>query len=209
MATRSSARTPVDQQRLAASINGAQQWLLKQQDKDGYWSGELEDNVSITSEYLLLTHHHGVGNREQWAKIVAYLRHHQQPEGYWAQWYGGPGELSTSIEAYFALKLAGEDPSSPHMVRARDWILEQGGIAETRVFTKLWLALFDQFDWDRLPAMPPWFNLLPAWFPINLYEFASRNDETCLACRVHHSDNHFSERSGTGMFVVWSETTTF
>ncbi len=208
MASPSSAspQSSVDQQRLTSSIGGAQQWLLEQQDEDGYWRGELEANVSITSEYLLLTHHLGIGNREQWTKIVAYLRHHQQPEGYWAQWYGGPGELSTSVEAYFALKLAGEDPSSPHMVRARDWIIDQGGIAETRVFTKLWLALFDQFDWDRLPAMPPWINLLPSWFPVNLYEFASWARATIVGITVVFALRPTATLpAGAGVQELWSD----
>ncbi|MEE9278292.1 MAG: squalene--hopene cyclase [Dehalococcoidia bacterium] len=181
----SPAQSPaVDEARLAASITGAQEWLSEHQYKDGYWCGELEANVSISAEYLLLTHHLGIGDRERWRKIVAYLRHHQQPQGYWAQWYGGPGELSTTIEAYFALKLAGEDPTAPHMVRAREWILDQGGIANARVFTKLWLALFDQFDWDQLPAMPAWLNLLPTWFPVNLYEFGSWARATIVGITV-------------------------
>ena len=163
----------IDEARLRRCLQRAQEWLLADQHPSGYWHGELEANVSITAEYLLLNQHLGLGNREQWDKIVRYLRHQQRPEGFWSQWYGGPGRLSTSIEAYFALKLAGEDPAAPHMVRAREWILAQGGISETRVFTKIWLALFNQFDWEQLPAMPPWVNLLPSWFPVNLYEFAS------------------------------------
>ena len=175
---------PVDPARLSDSVGRARDWLLADQAEDGYWWGELEANVSITAEYLLLTHHLGIGDPARWEKIARYLRHHQQPEGYWAQWWGGPGELSTSIEAYFALKLAGEDPSAPHMVRARDWILAQGGIVNARVFTKLWLALFDQFDWEQLPAMPPWVTLLPHWFPVNLYEFASWARATIVGITV-------------------------
>ena len=121
---------------------------------------------------------------EQWRKIAEYLRRQQQPEGYWAQYYDGPGELSTSVEAYFALKLAGEDPNAPHMQRAREWILAQGGIARARVFTKLWLALFGEYDWDRLPALPAWINLLPKWFPVNVYEFASWARATVVGITV-------------------------
>ena len=177
-------RSAQPSERVDAAIATAQQWLFDHQYPEGYWWGELEANVSITAEYLLLTHHLGIGNPDEWAKIVRYLRHHQQPQGYWSQWWGGPGELSTTIEAYFALKLAGEDADAPHMARARAWILEQGGIAESRVFTKLWLALFDQFDWDQLPAMPPWITLLPTWFPVNLYEFASWARATIVGITV-------------------------
>ena len=174
----------LDEERLATTIEAAQKWLLNDQDAAGFWWGELEANVSITAEYLLLTHHLGIGDPEIWRGIVSYLRHHQRPEGFWAQYYDGPGELSTSVEAYFALKLAGEDPSAPHMVQAREWIVAQGGIAQVRVFTKIWLALFGEYDWERLPAMPIWVNLLPTLFPVNLYEFASWARATIVGITV-------------------------
>lgn len=174
---------PADQQ-LTRTIQRATDWLLEAQDPAGFWWGELESNPSITSEYLLLTHHLGIGDRQQWAGIARYLRAQQRPEGFWAQYLDGPGDISTSVECYFALKLAGDDPNSPHMSRAREWILEQGGIASARVFTKIWLALFGEFDWEQLPAMPPWVNLLPSWFPVNLYEFASWARATIVGITV-------------------------
>ena len=174
----------IDSAQLSDTIARARDWLLNDQAEAGYWWGELEANASITAEYLLLTHYLGIGNPEQWAKIARYLRHHQQPQGYWSQWWGGPGELNTSIEVYFALKLAGEDPSAPHMVRAREWILDQGGIAQARVFTKMWLALFAQFDWDQLPTVPTWINLLPNWAPLNIYELASWARATVVGLTV-------------------------
>ena len=204
--TSSRAATRVNDRQLSAAIDGATRWLLDDQHSDGYWWGELEANVSITAEYLLLTHHLGIADREVWAKIGRYLRHHQHPEGYWSQWYGGPGELSTTIEAYFALKLAGEDPDAPHMVRARDWVLAHGGIARARVFTKLWLALFDQYDWDRLPAMPPWLVLLPRWFPFNIYQFASWARATIVAITVVFSLRPTATvPAGAGVQELWCD----
>ena len=88
----------------------ARDWLLADQAEEGYWWGELEANVSITAEYLLLTHHLGIGDPEQWEQIARYLRHHQQPEGYWAQWWGGPGELSTSNRGLLCAQARGRGP---------------------------------------------------------------------------------------------------
>ena len=169
---------------LRRTIERAQQWLLDEQDASGFWWGELESNASITAEYLLLTHHLGIGDRELWDGIARYLRAQQREAGFWSQYLDGPGDISTSVEAYFALKLAGDEPDAPHMQRAREWIIEQGGIASARVFTKIWLALFGQYDWERLPAMPAWLNLLPSWFPINLYEFASWARATIVGITV-------------------------
>ena len=194
----------IDEERLTAAIRSAQEWLLENQFKEGYWWGELEANVSITAEYLLLTHFLGTSDASQWEKISRYLRNHQQPEGFWAQWYGGPGELNTTIEAYFALKLAGEDPDAAHMRRAREWILANGGIAETRIFTKLWLALFDQFDWEQLPAMPVWINLLPKWFTFNIYEFASWARATIVGITIVFSlRQSVTLPAGAGVQELW------
>ena len=179
----STAQAPTDAD-LRRTIERAQNWLLSEQDAAGFWWGELESNASITAEYLLLTHHLGIGDRELWDGIARYLRAQQRDEGFWSQYLDGPGDISTSVEAYFALKLAGDEPDAPHMQRAREWIIEHGGIAAARVFTKIWLALFGQYDWEQLPAMPAWLNLLPSWFPINLYEFASWARATIVGITV-------------------------
>jgi squalene-hopene/tetraprenyl-beta-curcumene cyclase len=157
---------------LSQAIERARDYLLGVQHAEGYWWGELESNVTITAEYLLLTHFLGIPSRERWRKIANYLRHHQRADGTWGIYYGAPGDVSTTIEAYFALKMTGVSPDEPYMARARAFILAQGGIPQARVFTKLWLALFGQYDWAGLPAMPPELIYLPSWFPFNIYDFA-------------------------------------
>ena len=97
----------------------------------------------------------------------------QRADGTWGQYYDAPGDLSTSIECYFSLKLAGVSLDEPFMRKAREFILSKGGVPKARVFTKIWLALFGQWDWRGVPVMPPEVVLFPNWFPINIYEFSS------------------------------------
>ena len=175
---------PVSLAALDRAIDRAGERLLALQYPEGYWWGELESNVTITAEYLLLTHFLGVADGGRWQKIAHYLLEQQREDGTWAVWFGGPGDLSTTIEAYFALKLAGVDPQRPEMERAREFILKQGGIPAARVFTKIWLALFGQWHYEDLPMMPPELVLLPAWFPINIYEFASWARGTILPLTI-------------------------
>lgn len=158
---------------LDACIERAVASLRAMQSPDGYWWAELESNVTMAAEHLMLERILGVAEERRTRKITRYLLERQSPDGSWPIYYGGPGDLSVTVEAYFALKLGGYDPSAPEMVRAKQFICERGGIARARVFTKLWLALFGQFDWSALPAMPPEAILLPSWFPFNIYEFAS------------------------------------
>ncbi len=169
---------------LQRTLDRGGEWLLDQQYREGYWWAELESNVSITAEHLFLTHILGVGDRELWHAIAKYLLREQRRDGTWANWKGGPGELSTTVEAYVALKMAGVDPASEEMTRARAWILEKGGVPNARVFTKIWLALLGEWPWDATPMLPPELVLLPRWFPVNLYSFASWARGTILPLAV-------------------------
>ena len=158
---------------LDETVERAVDWLLKRQSPEGWWWAELESNATITAEHLFLTHILGIGSQELWDEIARQLLEWQNEDGSWSLWYGGPGELSTTVEAYVALKMAGVDPDSPEMRRAREWILRRGGIERARNFTKIWLALLGEWPWEGLPVIPPEVVLLPRWFPINIYKFAS------------------------------------
>ncbi len=155
------------------AIRTAQDHLLEIQHPDGYWWGELESNATMEAEYLLLTQFLGVADRGQWKKLSRHIIDRQRSDGTWGQFYDAPGDLSTTTECYFALKFAGYSPDEPFMERAREFILSKGGVPNTRVFTKIWLALFGQWDWRGVPVMPPELMLLPKWAPVNVYEFAS------------------------------------
>jgi squalene-hopene/tetraprenyl-beta-curcumene cyclase len=158
---------------LDETILRTQDYFLRTQHPDGYWAGELETNVCMAAEYLLLTHFLGTRDDARWRKIATYLQRQQGPDGAWAIHYDGPPDLNATVEAYFALKLAGMSPDEPRMQKARDFVISAGGVPRTRVFTKIWLAMFGQWDWRGVPALPPELMFLPHWFPLNIYDFAS------------------------------------
>ena len=91
------------------------------------------------------------------------------------------------MEAYLALRLAGDEPDAPHMKLARDWIVEQGGVEATRVFTRIWLALSGLWSWDDLPVIPPELIYLPSWFPLNIYDWGCWARQTIVALAVVQS----------------------
>jgi len=155
----------------AEALARARDHLLGLQHGEGWWQGELETNVTMDAEDLLLREFLGVRTAEQTDAAARWIASQQRDDGTWANFYGGPGDLSTTVEAYVALRLAGHEPQAPHMARAADWIREQGGIPATRVFTRIWLALFGEWSWDDLPVMPPELIYLPAWFPLNVYDW--------------------------------------
>jgi squalene-hopene/tetraprenyl-beta-curcumene cyclase len=152
------------------AILRAQTALLALQAPDGHWVGELEADTTITSEYLLLCHLLDRVDREKERKMVRYLRRRQRQDGGFDLFEGGPTNLSATIKAYFAMKMAGVPVGDPAMVKARERILEMGGPAQANVFTKIQLALFGEYDWTGVPAMPVEIMLLPRRFFFNLYE---------------------------------------
>jgi squalene-hopene/tetraprenyl-beta-curcumene cyclase len=158
---------------LARAIAAAQGWLLAAQVPDGHWCGELEGDTILESEYVLVFHFLDRLADPRVAKLAAYLRRQQLPQGGWAIYPGGPAEVSASVKAYLALKLAGDEASAPHMARARARILELGGVEACNSFTKLYLAICGEYDWWRCPAVPPEMVLLPRWFYFNLAEISS------------------------------------
>jgi squalene-hopene/tetraprenyl-beta-curcumene cyclase len=162
----------------------ARDHLLSLQSPEGWWKGELETNVTMDVEDLLLRQFLGIRTSAETAQAARWIRSQQREDGTWANFHGGPGDLSTTVEAYAALKLAGDDVDAPHMRAARDWILAGGGVEGTRVFTRIWLALFGEWSWDDLPAMPPEVVLLPEWCPLNVSDWACWARQTVVPLTV-------------------------
>jgi squalene-hopene/tetraprenyl-beta-curcumene cyclase len=155
---------------LDAAIARAQRHLLHLQAPDGHWVGELEAPPEITAEYLLLGHLLDRVNRERERKAVRFLRRRQRADGGWNLFEEGPTNLSVTIKCYFAMKLAGVPVEDPAMVRARTQIREMGGPVKANVFTKILLALFGEYDWNGVPAMPAEIMLLRWPFFFSIYD---------------------------------------
>ena len=152
------------------AVRRSQAWFLSRQHaSEGYWVAELEADTTLTAEYLMLRRFLDRVDPDRERKAVRYLRAMQLPDGGWPIFYGGPSEISASVKAYFALKLSGVSVDEPFMVRAKDCILAKGGVVQTNVFTKITLALFDQYDWEGVPHMPVELMLLPKGFYFNIY----------------------------------------
>jgi len=161
------------QARVKDAIASSQEYLLSIQESDGHWCAELESNVTITAEVVLLHKIWGTDTERPLDKIEAYLRSQQREHGGWELYYGDGGELSTTVEAYMALRLLGVAPEDPALLEAQKFILQHGGISKTRIFTKMHLALINCYDWAGLPSIPPAIMLLPKESPVTIYEMSS------------------------------------
>ena len=142
--------------------------LIKGQDPKGFWCYELECDVTIPSEYILMMHYIGDIDKKIQSKIATYIRKGQQKNGGWSLYPGGTTSISNTVKAYYALKLAGDDTESSHMLLAKRAILERGGAAKSNVFTRIMLAIFEQVPWRAIPFTPVEIMLLPKWFPFHI-----------------------------------------
>ncbi|MBI5485601.1 MAG: squalene--hopene cyclase, partial [Deltaproteobacteria bacterium] len=177
------AKSPLDK-----AVERTRDFFFREQLPDGYWWAELESNTTITSEYIMLFHFLGMVDKVRERKMARYILSKQTDDGSWTIWFGGPGDLSTTIESYFALKLAGYSADHPAMCKAREFILANGGILKARVFTKVFLALFGEFSWMGVPSMPIELMLLPNWAYFNMYEFSSWSRATIIPLSVVMSE---------------------
>src|SRR5436309_1432152 len=142
--------------------------LLELQHPSGWWVGELESNATMIAQHLFWHHVLNLRAPELDRKIANELLARQREDGTWSIWFDGPPDLSTSVEAYAALKLAGVDPGP----KARDYIRSQGGVPRTRIFTKCFLALLGQWPWNRIVPIPVELILLPANAYVSIYNFS-------------------------------------
>jgi squalene-hopene/tetraprenyl-beta-curcumene cyclase len=169
------------QQAAAQAVQASQTYLLSQQVEAGYWWAVLESNVTMTAEVVLLHKIWACGQDQpnaardrQFAKMRRYIQNQQRSNGSWELYFGDGGDLSTSIEAYMALRLLDVPAEDPMMRQACAFILSKGGITKARIFTKFHLALIGCYDWRGIPSIPPWVMLLPNELsPVTIYEMSS------------------------------------
>ncbi|HEU0194902.1 MAG TPA: squalene--hopene cyclase [Gaiellales bacterium] len=184
-----SVQTAPNRQQVERTLDAAVERLLALQTPAGWWKGELETNVTIDAEDLFLRSFLGLLEPRQLESSARWIRHRQRDDGSWANFHAGPADLSTTTEAYAALRLAGDAAELPHMRAARAVIHELGGLERARVFTKIWFSLLGLWDWEHVPVLPPEMIFLPAWAPLNIYDFACWARQTivplCIlsACR--------------------------
>jgi squalene-hopene/tetraprenyl-beta-curcumene cyclase len=165
---------------LDTAVDRAARRLLELQHPDGWWVGELESNATMIAQHLFWHHFLGLRTPELDRKIANELLARQRDDGTWSVWFDGPPDLSTTIEAYVALKLAGVEPGS----QARDHIRRQGGVAQSRVFTRCFLALLGQWPWQWVPRLPPEVILLPPDKPLSVYTFSCWARQTVVPLSV-------------------------
>ena len=168
----------VDRAEVIAAVRGACDALLGQQSAEGFWCGELTADTTLESDYILLQlwlhQPEGAGwnppTRARIDKAARSILERQMPDGGFNIYAGGPADISATVKAYCALKLAGIDIHSDPMARMRARILALGGLQAANSYVKINLSLFGLYPRKYVPTIPPEITLLPGGV---LYEMSS------------------------------------
>jgi squalene-hopene/tetraprenyl-beta-curcumene cyclase len=177
---------------LDRTVDSAAEYLLSLQKPGGWWVGELESNVTMTAQWLFVLEFLRLRDEDTTRKLVNELLARQREDGLWSIYWEGEPDLPATLESYAALRIAGLDAEDPRLAPACRYIEERGGIGGARVFTRMWLALLGQWEWDEIPEIPPELVLLPTWSPLSVYTFACWARQTMVALSVcrHYKPTH-------------------
>jgi squalene-hopene/tetraprenyl-beta-curcumene cyclase len=205
--------------RVAAAVDGARRFLFSTQEPEGFWCGELEADTTLESDYILLHTLLGTRDEERLRKVAREILRHQNDDGGWPIYHGGPSNVSATVKAYFGLKLTGYKADNPILERARECIESLGGVTAVNTFTKIYLCFLGQYDYDAVPAIPPEIVLFPKWFWFNIYEISSWSRGILVPLSICYAKKPFKKipdemgidelfpngRHSTGLHLKWSE----
>ena len=169
---------------LDRTLAAAVEHLLSLQRPGGWWVGELESNVTMTTQWMLLLEFLQLRDEETTRRLANELLARQNGDGLWAIYWGGEPDLAATLESYAALRLAGLSADDPRLAPARSYVEKRGGIGASRIFTRMWLALLGLWDWDETPEIPPELCLFPVWGPLSVYTFACWARQTMVALSI-------------------------
>jgi len=168
-------------------------WLLGQQFEEGYWCGELEADVMLEADYIFMHTLLGTGDRGKMKRAINEILRHQNADGGWSLYPGGPSNVNYGVKCYLALKLMGWTADDPVLVKARENVLSLGGVIQCNTFTKIYLCSLGQYDYDAVPAVPPEIVLFPDWFYFNIYEISAWSRSILVPLSIIYAKKPFKK----------------
>jgi len=136
---------------LDLAVSRACAYLLGRAHRQGYWLGTLHNDSSVTGVYILLALYTGQVAPDRQEKALRFLLEEQRPDGGWEQVPGGGGNLDITLINTTALRATGMPARHEAVQRAQAFIREHGGTERANFFTKIFLAMFGQVSWERIP----------------------------------------------------------
>jgi len=186
-------RMDLAMERVESGIKRAVEWFWGQQHEQGYWVGELEADSMLEADYIFMHTLLGTGDRGKMERCINEILRHQNDDGGWSLYPGGPSNVNYGVKCYFALKLMGWSAEHPVLVKARENVLALGGVVQCNTFTKIYLCALGQYDYDAVPAVPPEIVLFPDWCYFNIYEISAWSRAILVPLSVIYAKKPFKK----------------
>lgn len=160
-------------ERLDEEVKKLVEKLKADQQTDGSWNYCFESGPMTDAYMIILLTLLNTDDESLISELASRLWRMQEANGAWKLFYDEEeGNLSATVEAYFALEFIQYKPyNHPKMKAARQFIKKKGGITEVHSTTKYMLAVTGQIHWSHLPTVPIEYLLLPPNFPLSFYHF--------------------------------------
>ena len=191
------------------AVDRSARYVAALQARDGHWCAELTADTTLESDYILFQLWLCPPDNGKWEphtrplvdKAARAILDRQLPDGGFNIYVKGPSEISASVKAYVALKLAGLTPDDSRMVRLRECILGLGGIQAANSYVKVNLSLFGLYPREYCPSIPPEVALLPFDF---LYQMSSWTRAIVISLSlVHAADPRRPVPAGFDLKELW------
>ena len=148
--------------------------LKREQTLDGSWDYPFETGISTDAYMIILLRTLDINDEDLIYRLTERISSKQETNGAWKLFHDeGEGNVSATIEAYYSLLYSGYvSKEDTRMLAAKKFILANGGLEKSHLFTKIMLALTGQYPWPVYFPIPIEVILLPPHFPINFYDFS-------------------------------------
>ena len=141
--------------------------LLRLQDENGDWEGEMVWCPMLTAQYVLL--HHILERPLDPVRRRYVLRSFERTRlegGSWGLHEHSPPNLFVTTLVYVATRLLGIERGDPFIEPARRF-LQAEGVLDIPSWGKFWLALLNLYDWRGVNAVLPELWALPRWIALH------------------------------------------
>lgn len=176
--------------------------LRNDQSPNGSWNYPFETGIATDCYMIILLKSLDIHDENLIKRLTERILSKQEKNGAWKLFYDeGEGNLSTTLEAYYALLCSGQlEKNDSRLIAAKRFILANGGIGKSHMFTKIMLAITGQMKWPSFFPIPIELMLLPSSFPINLYDFSAQGRANLVPIMIL-ADRKFSVKPKSGLIL--------
>lgn len=151
-----------------AALDRGTAHLLRLQQPNGGWEGEMVWCPMLAAQYVMTMHILGRPiAEERRRRIFLHFARSRDAKGLWGLHEHSQPYLFVTTLVYVAVRLLGTAPDDPLLRPAAAFLRAEGGVAAIPSWGKFWLAMLDLYDWRGVNPVPPEAWALPTFLPLH------------------------------------------